>query len=137
MSENGFILPWTDSKCIFCMKLMTTIIVNQKKIDMYQLGICHWEFPYDFSWLLYLFKADFHKFLLLFKKEITLFTKFTSSTFCGPSRRTYSKSKEIRYILQYFYYDMALLILKRWRDRHIVACRKLKLLHIGQNINRN
>ena len=36
------------------------------------------------------FEADFHKFLSFFWNNIVLFTKFTSSTFCGSSRRNYT-----------------------------------------------
>ena len=43
MSANSFTLPWTVSKCIFGMKVMSLVSSHSKKIASNQYGIVWWS----------------------------------------------------------------------------------------------
>ena len=66
MSENCLNLPWTRSQCIFCMKLMTAIFANGKKLTWIDLEFVQPVISLKFQSMVFLIWAVFHKFLLLF-----------------------------------------------------------------------
>ena len=73
-SFKGLDSPWTDSQCFFCMKVMSTFINFLNGIATNRWGIVLWWCQLTFDQYFFCFKAEFHKFLSLFQKEITLFT---------------------------------------------------------------